>query len=296
MNLDALRTFCTLVDEGGFRRAADRVHRSQPAVSQQIKALERDSGQVLYDRRLGRPTAAGRLVYDRARVLLAAHEGLVRELADFDETKAGTLHLGASDTTALYYLPDAVRRFVGTLPHAHLVVVSRSSDAIGELVSRGSLDLGIVTLPASQDGLETQDLFGQQLVLVVPRGHRLVGTKNLPLEACANEPMLMLDPRTRTGAALERAMADRGFAPRRVLDSGSFEVIKRYAAEGVGLAFLPEIVVPANDPALARVRVEGLPTIRIGAIRRRGAYQSQAERVFLSLLAKADASSGVSPG
>lgn len=292
MNLDALRTFCALVDEGGFRRAAERVHRSQPAVSQQVKALERESGQVLFDRRRGRATAAGRLVYDRARVLLAAHDGLMRELADFDEARAGTLHLGASDTTALYYLPHAVRRFVEALPHAHLVVVSRSSDAIGEQVARGSLDLGIVTLPAAQDGLQAQDLFEQQLVLVVPRGHRLARAKGLLLEALADEPVLMLDPGTRTGAALEGALAARSFAPRRVLDSGSFEVIKRYAAEGVGLAFLPEVVVPEDDPALTKVRVEGLPAIRIGAIRRRGAYQSQAERVFLSLLAETGVSGG----
>ena len=72
MTLDALRCFCAVVDAGSFRLAAERVHRSQPAVSQQIKALEKESGQVLLDRKTGSLTPAGRVVYEKGRGLIRA--------------------------------------------------------------------------------------------------------------------------------------------------------------------------------------------------------------------------------
>ncbi|HPX39553.1 MAG TPA: LysR family transcriptional regulator, partial [Candidatus Hydrogenedentes bacterium] len=111
MNLEALRCFCAVIEEGSFRAAADRLHRSQPAISQQVKSLEKELGQVLLERKTCRMTPMGSLLYDRARHILNETEGLARELEDFDEAQAGELRVGTSDTTALYVLPEVVRQF-----------------------------------------------------------------------------------------------------------------------------------------------------------------------------------------
>lgn len=284
MNLDALRMFVALVEESTFRTAAERVHRSQPALSQQLKKLEGELGQTLFDRKAGAPTPAGELVYRRAQALLRRAEGLTQELADFDEGVGRELRIGTSDTNALYFLPPFLREFSKKFPQTRLALTSRPSDDIGELVLRGKLDLGIVTFPVSHDGLEGVELFEHRLVLVAPKGHALAGRRRVALSRLRDESFLLLHEDTRTGRALREFFRQKKFEPKVVLDSGSFEVIKRYVAEGIGLAFLPETVVTDHDVSLVTVHVSGLPTLPMGAIWPRGMYQIKAARSFLDIL------------
>lgn len=281
MTLEGLRFFCALVEEASFRGAAERLHRSQPAVSQQIKALERELGHTLVERKTCRPTPAGRRLYQRALRVLNQADSLAREIEDLDETHAQELRVGTSDTTALYVLPPVVRAFSRSMPRTQLALVNRPTDAIAEQVLRGELELGIVTLPTLRAELEEVDLFQERLVLVVPANHGLAGRKRVGLAALREEPLLLLHSGTRTGRLLREYFGENGFEPRVVLDSGSFEVIKRYVVQGVGSAFLPEVVVTKHDRGLAKVAVPGLPSVRIGAVWRRGAYQTKAELAFL---------------
>ena len=283
MKLEALRHFCAVVETGSFRAAADRVHRSQPAVSQQVKALEREFGHVLIERATCRPTPMGRQFYDRAARLLREAEGIEREMADFDEAQAQALRVGTSDTTALYVLPPVVRAFSDAMPRTRLVLINRPSEAIARQVARGELDLGIVTLPVSREDLEEQELFRQGLVLVVPSRHRLAGRRTIRLRELSGEPLLLLDAETRTGGLIAAHFRQEGFEPRVAMDSGSFEVIKRYVAQGVGLSFLPRAVITPEDAGLAIIEAPNLPLIHIGAIWRRGAYLTRAAQAFLTL-------------
>jgi len=293
MTLDALRCLCAIVETRSFRLAALQVHRSQPAVSQQLKALEREFGAPLIARGSGAPTPLGQLVYERARRLLLDARSLQREVEDFDEETGGELRVGTSDTVALYMLPPHVRRFAERMPGTRLVIVNRSSDAIAAMVVRGELDLGIVTLPMHREELDAQALFQQQLVLVLPRTHALAKAA-VQLQDLREEPMLLLDSATRTGLLLQEHFQSVQFTPRVVLDSGSFEVIKRYVGEGVGLAILPDTVLGPRDTALVSQKLQGLPQVPIGAIWRRGAYRSKAAHAFLELL-QGQGAGGVSP-
>lgn len=280
MTLEQLRCFCAVIDTGSFRSAAERLCRSQPAVSQQVKRLEDELGHTLLERRTCRPTPAGERLYRRGAALIAEAEGLTQELEAFDEAGARPLRVGTSDTTALYILPPVVRRFSAALPQTQLLLVNRHSGLIADQVERGELDLGIVTLPVSGNALETDHVFEQELVLVTPREHPLGKRGEVTLDALAEEPMLLLHADTRTGALLRAHFAAEHFQPQVALDTGSFEVIKRYVAEGVGVSFLPRLVITPRDQELAVVHVGGLPRIQIGVVRRRGAYQTKAERLF----------------
>lgn len=285
MTLEALRCLCAVVDARGFRAAAERLHRTQSAVSQQLKALEQGCGHILVDRKTCRPTPAGQLLYERARRILADTESLERDLRDFDETEAADLRVGTSDTTALYVLPEAVREFSRAFPKTRLTLINRSSDAIAEHVRRGELDLGIVTLPLNHDDLAEQPLFEEELVLVVPRGHRLAAAESATLADLRKEPVLLIEPGTRTGRLLREYFQRKGFVPQTVLHSGSFEVIKRYVAEGIGVSFLPELTVAGNEKRLVKVPVPGLPRVKIGAITRKGAYQKKAQEALMECIA-----------
>jgi DNA-binding transcriptional LysR family regulator len=141
-----------------------------------------------------------------------------------------------------------------------------------------------VTLPVGDPDLEVTPLLDQPLVAVVPKGHRLAKHRKVELSALADEPLLTLDRTTRTGRAVHDHFRSVGFAPHTVLDSGSFEVIKRYVAQGVGWAVLPANAVPKKDADLIGLQVPGLPRVVIGAIRRRDRRVTAIEESFLSLL------------
>ncbi len=284
MTLESLRCFCAVVEHGSFRAAAQYLHRSQPAVSQQLKALENELGHTLIDRKQGAATPLGQLLYERARRILLSVESLSCEVADFEEGVGRELRVGTSDTTALYVLPERVRQFAELHPETRLVLVHRGSDAIAEQVLSGSLDLGIVTLPQRQAELEAEQLFEEQLVLVMPEGHALAGGAEVQLAQLRYEPLLLIHPKTRTGAHLQAWFERENFTPQVVLDSGSFAVIKRYIREGVGLSFLPDAALQDNAEGLATAVMPGLPRVSVGAIWRRDTYQSKAARAFLSLL------------
>ncbi len=284
MTLDSLRCFCAVVDTGSFRAAAERVLRSQPAVSQQMKTLEREVGHVLLERATCKMTPSGVALYARASRLLADADALARELRDFDESRVRELRLGTSDTTALYVLPPIVRQFARALPQTRLVIVNRPTEAVADQVARGELDLGIVTLPVRRAELEEQELFKQNLALVVPKQSAIGKRKRVNLQDLKGESFLLLDEHTRTGMLLREHFRAHSFEPQIVLDSGSFEVIKRYVAEGIGISFLPRNVISEADRLLTTVHVSGLPQVTIGVIRRRGAYKTFAEKAFRDLL------------
>lgn len=283
VTLDALRCLCAVVEAGSFRGAAGRVHRSQPAVSQQIKALERALGHRLVERGTGLPTDIGRLVHERARALVLAADGLAQEVADHEAASSRELRVGTSDTLALYLLPPCVGRFQREMPAVRLLLYSRHSDDVVAEVLDGRLDLGLVTLPEAHPGLEAEPLTTQRLALAVPAGHPLAGRRRATLAQVGDAPFLLLESRTRTGALLREHFRRAGFQPNVALDSGSFEVIKRYVSEGVGLAVLPEMVIAGREAGVVPVRVPGLPEISIGAVWRKGAYRTRAARHFADL-------------
>ena len=284
MTLEALRCLCAVAEEGSFRAAARRLARSQPAVSQQIRALEDELGQRLLDRRRHALTPAGELLYERGRRVVHDVAGIAREVADLAERPDVELRVGTSDTVALYILPACVRTFTQRHPNTRLVIVNRSSQALGDQVLRGELDMAVVTLPASTEAFESQELFVQEFAAVVPADHPLARGRRASLEHLQREPFLMLDAATRTGTALMRHFEKAGFEPQAVLDSGSFEVIKRYVSEGIGVSILPRAVVSERDEGIACLNVPALPAIPIGAIWRRGGYMSRSAQAFLELL------------
>ena len=283
MTLEALRCLCAIIETHSFRAAAERLHRSQPAVSQQLKSLEREVGHSLIERKTCRPTPMGELIYAQGTIILQQVESLSHEVADFDSVASRELRVGTSDTTALYVLPPLVREYAERMPETRVVLVNRNSGAIVEQVLDGTLDLGIVTLPTHHDELVEAPLFRQRFVLVVPRSHPLASKRTVSLESLGHEPFVLLEEATRTGTMLRRYFAEYDFTPQIVVDSGSFEVIKRFVAEGVGISLLPEMVVRPDD-ALQSIPMTGLPEVTLGAISRRGVYQSKAQQAFVAML------------
>lgn len=285
LSLESIHAFCTVIESGNFRIAAERLNRTQPAVTQQIKRLEQELGQPLLNTSRRAPTPQGLLFYDRGRELLMRAQNIVDEVQDLGGLPERELRVGTSDTNALYFLPPYVQKFSQAWPDIKLEIYSRSTDEIATGVVQGNLDLGIITLPLEHEELETNTLFQQRVVLVVPESHPLSKRTRVSLASLRNEAFVLLEASTRTGSLLQDFFARENFTPGVAMYSGSFEVIKRYVAEGLGIAFLPEMVVTEADrPALATVRVANVPQVSIGVIWRKERYQSNAANAFIKLL------------
>lgn len=292
MKFDHLQTFCALVEGGSLDEAARRVHRTQPAISQHLRALESEFGLTLYERRAGRPTPAGATLYRRAKDLLHRGNDLRREMRAYDEGLE-PLIVGASDTNALYVLPEYIQTFRKAHARTPLSIVCRPSAAIAEAVANGEIDVGIVTLPVNTESLAHHRLDEHRLVLITPKRHALAVHKRARATRLANETFVLLEPDTRTGTAIEAFLAHHTIAPAIAMRTGSFEVIKRYVAEGVGISFVPERVLTKSDRnALAVVSVPGLPAIPIGAVWRATGYRPAGVARFLNELGVKTAGTG----
>ena len=285
MNLNNLRSFCSLIETRNFHKTAAILHKTQPAVSQQIKKLEEELGKQLVDRSDNSPTPAGQLVYEKGKALLLTAENLSEEIRDFDEIDRGVLKVGTSDTNALYFLPERIRQFREAQPLIKLEVVSKSSDSIADEVVKGELDLGIITLPIFHTSLSVHELFKQKLQLITPKDHPLKNRQNVSLSLLQKESFVLLDPSTRTGKELDIFFSRHQFTPSTTMTSGSFEVIKRYVKEGVGIAIVPTETLTEQDRFdLTRVHLSGLPSIGIGVISRKGQYQTKAAEALMDIL------------
>lgn len=281
LKIDWLNTFRVLVETGSFAETAHRIHRTQPAVTQQVRLLEKHTGRALFDRRAGVPTPAGRVLYDRAVQMLNEASDIERELADFDDASV-PLRIGTNDTNALYLLPAAIRGFRETHPGSALDIDCRPSAEVVDGVMDGRIDIGVISereLPAE---LNSACIAENRLRLIVPREHRLAQRKRCTLNTLTGERWVQLDPETTTGQLIESFFSEHDFEPSRAMISSSFEVIKRYVSEGVGIAVVPEHAISSGEaPDLAALAVTGLPKLRTLAIWPRDRYQTRAAKAFL---------------
>jgi DNA-binding transcriptional LysR family regulator len=284
MTLESLRILVAVADLKSFSGAAQRLFKTQPAVSQQIKALEREFGKPLIQRPQCVPTPAGRVVVERARRLLLESEALTTAMKDESGAAEAEVRVGTSDTLALYFLPKVIERFAEQMTHTKVRMVCRSTDEVIDRVLRHELDLGLVTVPAHRNELEEMKLFVDPLVLLVHKDHLLAPRDKVMLNALSGESLLLLDETTRTGKSLMEWFSRAGFTPNVSVNSGSFEVLKRYVGEGLGVAFLPASTVREKDSRTRVVRVGGAPKVSLGAVRLRGAYFTRGQRLMLQLL------------
>lgn len=296
MEIYQLRGFCEIAREGSFTRAADKLFLTQPAISLQLKALEEELGESLFERRRGgvRLTQAGQVLYGHARQVLAQLSQAREEISSLREVLKGRLAIGTSDTNCTYVLPEVLRRFKERHPLVELDIRNKMSPEVVRLVQDGEVDFGLATLPIKHRDLVAEELFSRQDVLICPPEHPLAGKRQVRLQDLVTQPLLVLEQGSTTRRLLEEAFHQAGLVLRPGMNLGSIEVLKRFVAIGLGIALVPEVAV-AEEVAtrqLAAVRVRGLAPRAVGLVERRGRRRSPAAAAFVELLREQLATSG----
>jgi DNA-binding transcriptional LysR family regulator len=286
MDLDQLRGFLETARERSFTRAAEKLFLTQPAVSLQVKALEEELGERLFERRGKRVllTEAGRLLFIRAEEIFEIAQRAREDLASLRVLETGRLSIGTSDTNCAYVLPPAVKLFMAKYPGVEIRLTDRMSPEVVRLVMEGGVDFGLATLPVTEMRVETEPLFEREDVAICPVGHSLMNGQHASLEDLSIHPLLALEKGSTTRGLMDRLFWEQGIQADVCMELGSIEVIKRFVEIGLGIAIVPEVSVIEEVEAgrLGAVHVEGLPTRQVGIVSR--SHLSPAAKAFLDML------------
>jgi DNA-binding transcriptional LysR family regulator len=269
MELHQLEYFVAVAEEASFTRAAARVHVAQPGVSAQVRRLESELGQQLLDRsgRTVRLTEAGAAVLPFARAALDAVAGARLAADELAGLVRGQVTVGMVSGCALPVLAELLAGFHKQYPGVTISLTEDNSDRLVEMLGDGRLDLALIGVAGEPvDGINSAVLVDEELVAAVAPGHPLAGKEKVTVKALREVPLVSLPPGTGVRAALDAACAAAGFEPRIVFEASALPMVVTMAAQGLGLAVVPEsvatmppaqaapVIVPiANPPVRSRL-------------------------------------------
>jgi DNA-binding transcriptional LysR family regulator len=301
VTLRQLEVFVAIARALSFRRAAEALHTSQPALSQHVRELEAELGARLLDR-LGRGVAvtdAGRLLLEHAQRVFATLDSAREGLAELRGLARGSLELGASTTPGIYVLPRVIGAFRRRHPGVSVSLRIANSRVIGERVRANELALGVVGGHGLAPGEQCLAAgLGDELVLVVAPGHPWARRRQLSPARLAEAPLLVREEGSATRAVTERALDRAGVAWRVAMELDHTEAIKQAVMAGLGAAFVSIHAVRGElaGGRLHALRLAGLPIRRhFHVIHNEARALPAAARAFLEVLAEA-APAGAAPG
>ncbi|MEU8524101.1 MULTISPECIES: LysR family transcriptional regulator [Streptomyces] len=291
MELRRLQYFVAVVEEGGFTRAAARLHLSQPGLSAQIRQLEKELGQPLLDRsgRTVTPTEVGRAVLPYARAALAAVDGVRQTVDEYTGLLRGRVTLGIVSGAAgrAFELPALLADFRDAHPRVEISLTEDSSERMRAALLAGELDVALLGTADAEPppGLAYRVVVDEPLVALVTGDHPLAVRGEVPLSDLRERSLICLPRGTGVRTVLERACAAAGFAPQVAFEAAAPQVLAQLAARGLGVAVLPWGEEPVPDGSLRAVRIVR-PVLRgrVALAWRADGPASPAARAFLERL------------
>ena len=288
MELSQLETFLAVAEERSFSRAAVRLHRTQPAVSQVISKLEEAVGETLFDRaaRDGSLTAAGVLLRDYAQRLLALRREASSALGELKSLERGHLQLAANEYTCMYLLPaiDAFRR---ECPHVNVTVHRTLASRVPEELNLRTFELGVISFKPDPAQFRTIAVYADSLAFIVSPQHPLASVERVSINDLGSELFVAHN----VASPLRRRVIEAFQRYRTPLNMGvelpTIEAIKRFVALGNGVALVPHLTVAheLETGDLVRVFVDELEVRRVlRLVHRRQATLSYAAKAFLQTL------------
>ena len=249
--LDQLRILKAIVREGSFKRAADSLYVTQPAVSLQIQTLEKQLEVPIFDRggRKAELTEAGQLLLDYCERILNQCQEACRAIEDLHELKGGSLVIGASQTTGTYLMPRMIGMFREKYPDVSVQLEVHSTRRTSWSVANGQIDLGIIggELPQElNEILQITPYATDELALILPEKHQLSTLSELKKEDLYKIGFITLDTKSTTRKTVDKLLMKSGLDIHRLrieMELNSLEAIKNAVQSGLGAAFLPVVSI-----------------------------------------------------
>jgi DNA-binding transcriptional LysR family regulator len=295
LNLDQLKSFGLVIETGSFSAAADRLGLTQPAVSLQIRQLERKLAVRLVERvgRQAKATPAGAALLLHAQHIETAVENAIDALADHTSGVTGRVRLGTGATACLYFLPGLLRGLREQFPALGIVVSTGNTDDQVRKVEENSIDLALVTLPAAGRSLSVLPVLDDEFV-AIGRGDLAPLKARVGPADLAALPLVLFEPAANTRKLVDRWFAAEGLQPQPVMELGSVEAMKEMVAAGLGYGIVPRMAMTGRGahPGLKISRLAPRMHRTLAVVIRRDKPVNKALRVVLDAILAAGAEAG----
>ena len=288
MELGELRVFLRVAAERSFSRAAMKLHRTQPAVSQAVRRLETSVGERLFDRATkdATLTEAGKLLRDYAERLLRLTDEAEHAVRDLRDLQRGRVLIGANEASVHAVLP-LIARFRAAHPLVHVDVRRIPARQLGAEVAQGGLDFGVLTFQPAEPGLSALVLGHDELVMLVHPSHTLAHSKEVTLSECARQTVIAHNDPSHVRDRVLRLFEQHHIPANILVSLPSLEGIKRAVSMQLGVALLPrrcaELEITRGElVALAMPEIRFRRQVRL--IYRKSGERSHASAAFLALV------------
>jgi len=288
VDLFQLETFLAVAEEKSFSRAAKRLHRTQPAVSQAVRNLEEELGELLLDRssRDGTLTDAGKLLQEYAQELLNLRNEARQSLVELRQLQKGRLTIAANEYTSLYLL-HVLHEFRRVHPMIHIAIQRTLASKVPQQLQEHAAELGTVSFRPEDPQLRSLVVYRDELAFVVPKTHPLAGAASVSIRQLGAEVFVAHNVPSPYRAKVLQAFARHKTPLHMDVELPTIESIKKFVAMGNGVALVPGLTVEEEIARgeLARVPVNELNfERRLRIVYRRNATLSHAAQAFLQIV------------
>ena len=287
MDFEQIATFVEVAHAGSFSRAAQRLYRTQPAISTQVRLLEKQCGQTLFVRhaRQVELTLAGKILLRYGERLRELRAAAVSELEDMRRRPRGRVVIAANEATVLYILPAMILQFKRDYPDVRLEIIRNFSRKIIEKVLENTVDFGVVTLPFKHAHLNVLPIHKDEMVVLAPADHPLARYPVVRLEQVVEYPLLY--PKTgQTRIQLDRYLRKFQDRVKISMELASVETIKKFVATGMGITLMSSSFFRAEEAAgiLRGIPLEERIPRELGLIYHRHKYICPVSEAFLAVV------------
>ncbi len=285
--LKQLRAFCTTARCGSISKAADKLFLSQPSVSLQIQALERELDTTLFERRGPsiRLTPEGRTLLEISLPLVQGIDSLTDTFTERSgNLEQGELNIAAGESTILYILPDAIKRYSARFPGIRIKLHNVTGRDGMEMLRSDDADFAIGSMLEIPDDIHYHPIFQFNPVLITPRDHPLSRLENVTLEDIGPHGLILPPRHLSTWRMVDVVFHQHNIPYTVTLEAGGWEVIKKYVEIGMGVSIVTDICLTGDEKLVSVPLDRYFPTRSYGAVIRKGKYLSIAARTFLEMM------------
>ena len=289
MDLSQLEIFLSIAEEKSFSRAAEKMLRTQPAISIAIKRLEEELGEPLFDRssKNGALTEAGKILLSYAQRMLNLRDEAKEAVGELRGMFRGRLTIGANESTSLYLLPPLLLEYRKRHPNIKIEVFRNVSEKIPLEVQERNLDFGFLSYDPMNPQLQSIEIHRDELTLVVPPKHRLAKLKQIAVKDLAEEQFVAHNVKTPSRTKIFELFAQNRTPLNICIELATLDTIKDFVKRGVGVAILPRLSVQTeiNSGELVEVPVNGMKIEKpLRLVCRRETSLSHAAKSFLEIV------------
>ena len=254
--------FCRVVEQGSFTRAAEELGYSQSAVSQNVRALEQETGVTLLSRRKDgvQLTQDGQEFYPYIQSIFQAEQALERKRQETRGLQNSLIRIGTFTSVSRNLLPPMMKRFKEKYPDVRFVLRQGEYTSIPQWIRQGEIDFGFVNQDAVE-GMETRLLYEDHMLAVLPQSHRLKGKSSLTLQDISTEPLILLDEGEHS--VLLDAFHSAGLTPNLAYEVYDDYSILSMVRQGLGISVLYEKVVAGFEQGLSLRSIQESPRRRV---------------------------------